>query len=471
MSRAEQEQRIQRVRELADAATYGPWAREGRWILTAMRCWIAEVANLNGNAEANARLIAEMRTLGPALAEDLAAAHREIDQLQAELVEAKAQRNRAEQALIEAKTESKKLHDELVQARVGIADMERKRNEVQTQLATELEVYRNDYLKTLDCAAKLADERDRLRAELETQRQLAEESGRSAEVYGRECLALKDQRKMWRAYVQHLRGMLADLTEKLKANAEWQIRAKDFRDNLMEAQRDTREAEQRHQKAAVERDELRGQLREASAELEQWRLVSSCATPQDLDKIMERTIRDEKGDATTDEANTKTHTTIAPGTTGGGFGWCSGCRARCFVTANNRTRCCDRIVHKMPLSALCTCQTFAEERIGVMDCEGHKPGCVVARAPFYAWLEGAEEVPTGKPGEPLSAAEEFAKQAPVCKVCSDTHLIHNEERGSSRMCTSCPVPCQACRQKPQGPCCATTPCSCACHAKHEEARP
>lgn len=53
---------------------------------------------------------------------------------------------------------------------------------------------------------------------------------------------------------------------------------------------------------------------------------------------------------------------------------------------------------------------------------------------------------------------------PVCDSCHDTHQVHNEERGESRMCTRCPRPCRKCANGyGRGAYCAKTPCACACH--------
>ena len=55
---------------------------------------------------------------------------------------------------------------------------------------------------------------------------------------------------------------------------------------------------------------------------------------------------------------------------------------------------------------------------------------------------------------------------PVCATCNDTHAmtIHTGS-GDERavMCTRCPLPCDHCRQRWNGPFCATTPCPCRCH--------
>jgi len=54
---------------------------------------------------------------------------------------------------------------------------------------------------------------------------------------------------------------------------------------------------------------------------------------------------------------------------------------------------------------------------------------------------------------------------PVCKTCSDSHIMN--EKGW--MCTRCPVPCHKCSTKPgYGPFCAKTPCECSCHQRDED---
>ncbi len=58
-------------------------------------------------------------------------------------------------------------------------------------------------------------------------------------------------------------------------------------------------------------------------------------------------------------------------------------------------------------------------------------------------------------------------KTPICSVCNDTHRVPApEDRGGEWMCTSCPVPCQACRAGGTGPFCEKAPCACACHAAH-----
>ena len=54
----------------------------------------------------------------------------------------------------------------------------------------------------------------------------------------------------------------------------------------------------------------------------------------------------------------------------------------------------------------------------------------------------------------------------VCSTCNDTHAM---ALGAGQvMCTRCPVPCELCRARHRnggaGAYCATTPCTCACHA-------
>jgi hypothetical protein len=67
------------------------------------------------------------------------------------------------------------------------------------------------------------------------------------------------------------------------------------------------------------------------------------------------------------------------------------------------------------------------------------------------------------------AAMVLGTDGPVCSVCNDTHTMTlGDEMGFDArqvMCTHCPVPCESCRSKPQGPYCAKTPCGCECHAK------
>lgn len=62
--------------------------------------------------------------------------------------------------------------------------------------------------------------------------------------------------------------------------------------------------------------------------------------------------------------------------------------------------------------------------------------------------------------------------APVCDVCKDTHEVTTRRDGYEDrviMCTSCPTPCDNCRQgagipgQGLGPYCSTTPCPCGCH--------
>lgn len=78
-TQCESDAEARRALELADAATYGPWSRDGSWVMTAMRCWLAEVANLNGNGAANAIFMAAARDLVPSLA-------RQVLSLQARLL-------------------------------------------------------------------------------------------------------------------------------------------------------------------------------------------------------------------------------------------------------------------------------------------------------------------------------------------------------------------------------------------------
>lgn len=54
---------------------------------------------------------------------------------------------------------------------------------------------------------------------------------------------------------------------------------------------------------------------------------------------------------------------------------------------------------------------------------------------------------------------------PICSTCNDTHrmTLHKQNGDEQEVpCTSCPVPCEQCRQF-LGPFCAKTPCACSCH--------
>ena len=58
------------------------------------------------------------------------------------------------------------------------------------------------------------------------------------------------------------------------------------------------------------------------------------------------------------------------------------------------------------------------------------------------------------------------KTTQTCERCGDTHVmtLHREGHEDREvMCTSCPTPCQKCRQGGTGPYCETTPCGCECH--------
>ena len=59
----------------------------------------------------------------------------------------------------------------------------------------------------------------------------------------------------------------------------------------------------------------------------------------------------------------------------------------------------------------------------------------------------------------MPADETKAPSAPVCERCTDTHRM--DMGGRAVPCTSCPLPCEACRSP--GPYCKRTPCGCDCH--------
>lgn len=69
-----------------------------------------------------------------------------------------------------------------------------------------------------------------------------------------------------------------------------------------------------------------------------------------------------------------------------------------------------------------------------------------------------------------ASARELERQRPsVCSSCNDTHVMALGER--DLMCTRCPTPCEACRGRTMfgvpTAYCASTPCSCSCHASKE----
>jgi hypothetical protein len=55
--------------------------------------------------------------------------------------------------------------------------------------------------------------------------------------------------------------------------------------------------------------------------------------------------------------------------------------------------------------------------------------------------------------------------APICSACNDTHRMKTRPEWA---CTSCPTPCQKCRQGGNGPFCEKTPCACTCHATQHQ---
>lgn len=82
-----------------------------------------------------------------------------------------------------------------------------------------------------------------------------------------------------------------------------------------------------------------------------------------------------------------------------------------------------------------------------------------ARAELAAARAKLAELEAENAGLPPAPAK------PVCSTCCDTHrmTLHEGEDEREVMCTRCPVPCERCRSKPQGPYCAATPCPCECH--------
>lgn len=74
----------------------------------------------------------------------------------------------------------------------------------------------------------------------------------------------------------------------------------------------------------------------------------------------------------------------------------------------------------------------------------------------------------------MRSDEQFAREneertrrrrgGPTCDVCNDTHVVPSRSGDSYWQCTSCPTPCEKCRQH-LGSFCQSTPCECDCHAR------
>jgi hypothetical protein len=77
-----------------------------------------------------------------------------------------------------------------------------------------------------------------------------------------------------------------------------------------------------------------------------------------------------------------------------------------------------------------------------------------------ATREDAGAAPSGS--TPSNSIQPEPPAPAKCPTCDDTHQMQLGER--TVMCTRCPTPCEHCQAKPQGPYCATTPCSCECHS-------
>ena len=81
---------------------------------------------------------------------------------------------------------------------------------------------------------------------------------------------------------------------------------------------------------------------------------------------------------------------------------------------------------------------------------------------------GGPEQPAERPIALLDRAAPEPRVV-VCSLCNDTHKVptpegdHGPFGDGTRMCTSCPAPCQKCRAGGTGAYCEHTPCSCACH--------
>lgn len=62
----------------------------------------------------------------------------------------------------------------------------------------------------------------------------------------------------------------------------------------------------------------------------------------------------------------------------------------------------------------------------------------------------------------------MSEAKPICSTCNDTHNVPASDGvgpfgDGTRMCRSCPTPCERCRQH-LGAYCRETPCSCPCHS-------
>lgn len=92
--KCESDAEAKRALELANAATYGPWTRDGTFVATTMQCWLAEVANLNGNGVNNAVFIAASRAFVPVLAGQVLALLSRLRATREELADATAKLDR-----------------------------------------------------------------------------------------------------------------------------------------------------------------------------------------------------------------------------------------------------------------------------------------------------------------------------------------------------------------------------------------
>ena len=82
----------------------------------------------------------------------------------------------------------------------------------------------------------------------------------------------------------------------------------------------------------------------------------------------------------------------------------------------------------------------------------------------YPWAV-VDVAPVAPPAPPAPPRVEAFEQSPVCSVCNDTHAMPNRNNDGVWYCTSCPTPCEKCRE-PRGAYCAVLRCECECHTKH-----
>lgn len=354
MTRADQEQRIQRARELDASAPEGPWHHCCAAPTHGHGCggtmvWDKDaddplIYSDRPDARRALAFCATMRTLGPALAEDLAAVHREIDELRTEIVEAKAQRNRFEQDGLHWRRQAEENTTVAITARAAeaklVAEVERLKQQA-IERDKQAEDARNAGATGKPYSFESLEWTEVARIAFAEAKSLAAADGTMA-LIGRQyhaglLRALAEAvhwmhgnvtlaKKLERTRIRRLEESRERLKQQLEASrassagadAERALRwaAQEQRDGL-QRQAGTKTVVIRigdHPELVRRLTLIREELDRMGAEIELWRQVSGCTTPQDLDKQMERALA-QKGGA--DAVEPKSHTTIAPGTTGG----------------------------------------------------------------------------------------------------------------------------------------------------------